>query len=287
MKEVDAAVIPVAGLGTRMLPMTKALPKELLPLPAKYRDNTVLIPILHLIFLKLYEAGIRKYILVISRNKESIKNYFSIDYDYLTFLRSKGNRELETEILEEFYNLLEDIDLITIYQEEPRGFGDAVFRAKNYIDGNFIIHPGDDYIIDIGDTNYILDLYRFWRKFNADISFYVEEVEDPRHYGVITGYEITDGIYHVSDLMEKPDIPPTNLAITAIYIATKDLLDEMEMIDKEKRGWELIDAVKNLLMRNYKVIAIKIDNELRIDVGRPVEYIKSIEKSGRYPIIIK
>jgi len=286
MKESATAVIPVAGLGTRMLPLTKALPKELLPLPVEYRGRTVLIPLLHLILIRLYNAGIRKYVVVLSRNKESIKNYLTPDHEYLKYLREVEGKNFEADLMEEYYKMLDNIRITYVYQLEPRGFGDAILQAKKYIEGDFIIHPGDDFIIDVEGENYIERLFKTRDKYDADIALYIEEVTDPRHYGVIIGSKIGTNIYEVEDLVEKPEKPPSNLAITAIYLTKMDIMSEMETLKNLGAKWELVDAVRNLLRRGYKIVAVKIDNRYRIDVGRPSEYIKSIEKTLKNPIKI-
>ncbi len=286
MKESTTAVIPVAGLGTRMLPLTKALPKEMLPLPVEYKGKTVLIPLLHLIMVRLYQAGIKRYIVVLSKDKESIKNYLTPDYEYVKYLREIENKCFEADLLENYYKLLDEIDITYVYQTKPMGFGDAVYQSREYIEGDFIIHPGDDFIIDTGDENYIVRLSKTRERYGADIALYIEEVEDPRHYGVINGRQIDEDVYIVEDLIEKPDKPPSNLAITAIYLTKRDILDEMEKLKSSGDKWELVDAVKNLLIKGYKIIAIKIDDIYRIDVGRPLEYIRSIEKTLKNPIRI-
>ncbi|HIQ13062.1 MAG TPA: hypothetical protein EYH44_01545 [Thermoprotei archaeon] len=274
------SIIPVAGLGIRMMPTTKVIPKELLPIPVEYKGRMVLIPLLHLILLKLYQAGIRDYVIVLSRNKEIIKNYLTIDYSFIEFLRKSENKEFEAHIFENFYKVLSNINITFKYQDIPRGFGDAIYQAKEYIRNDFIIHPGDDFIIDDErDKNYIEKLIAIKKKFNSDLVFYVEEVVDPRHYGVIIGREIERNIYRVDNLIEKPTTPTSNLAITAIYVMTKDLLDEMNYLRNMGVEWELIDAINRLLKKGYTAYAIKINESCRIDVGRPIEYIKSIEKA--------
>ncbi len=286
MKSPLSAVIPVAGLGTRMLPLTKALPKEMLPLPVLYKSRTVLVPLLHLIILKLHQSGVKRYIIVLSKEKEPIKNYLTTDYEYVRYLKEVEEKSFEAELLEKFYRLLDGVEITYVYQGEPRGFGDAVYHAREYIEDDFIIHPGDDFIIDTSSENYIDRLFNVRERYDADIAVYIEEVEDPRHYGVIRGYQIDIDIYYVEDLIEKPDKPPSNLAITAIYLTKKDILDEMDNLKTSGKKWELVDAVKNLLDKGYKAVAIKIDNQYRIDVGRPSEYIRSIEKTLKNPIII-
>lgn len=279
-------VIPVAGLGIRMMPSTKVIPKELLPIPVEYKERIILIPILHLILLKLYQAGIRTFIIILSNNKEIIRDYLTIDYSFIEHLREQENKEFEAQIFEDYYDVLSNIHITFEYQEDPRGFGDAIYQAKKYIQDDFIIHPGDDFIIDEGDKNYIEKLLAIKKRFNSDIVFYIEEVADPRHYGVIIGREIEKDVYRVEDMVEKPTHYTSNLAITAIYLMTRDLLNEMDYLKNIGVEWELIDAVKRLLDKGYTAHAIKIHGDSRIDVGRPTEYVKSIEKALRKNIRI-
>ncbi len=279
MKNDIPAVIPVAGLGTRMLPLTKIIPKELLPLPIYYKGVLKLIPILQLIFMKLYEAGIRNYYFIVSRDKEAIVKYLTPDWRYVEELKSKMNKDLESELLENFYKIISESKIKFLYQDKPSGFGPAVYLAREFIESNFIIHPGDDFIIDVKDSNYITRLIDSKEAYNADITLYVERVEDPRHYGVIKGEKIDSNIYEVFDLIEKPKDPPTNLAITAIYLMDVDVFTAMDILSRTSRAWELVDSVRYLMNnKGKKVIAVEIDNEKRIDVGRASEYLKSILK---------
>ena len=272
------AVVPVAGLGTRMLPMSMAIPKEMIPLPVSYRGRIKLVPILHLIYLKLFQAGVTTFYLVISRDKEAIIKYFTPDWEYIERLENIYGKYEEAELLRKLYDTLAKTHIEFIYQEEARGFGPAVYQAREYIESDFIIHPGDDYIIDDEGSNYISRLISYRERFNADVILYVERVDDPRHYGVIKGDEIEEGIYLVTDLVEKPKKPPSDLAITAIYLIDREVLSVMEGLSNKRRSWELVDAVQILLKRGKKVIAVEIENKRRVDVGRPEEYLNSISK---------
>ncbi|HID40780.1 MAG TPA: hypothetical protein EYP33_01340, partial [Pyrodictium sp.] len=118
---IDTAVIPVAGLGTRMLPATKEQPKEMLPVPMRNsRHGLVFKPFLQLVFEQLYDAGIRRFIFVVGRGKRSIEDHFTPDWGYAHYLEQRGKKR-EAELLYEFYQRLEDSTLVWVNQPEPRG----------------------------------------------------------------------------------------------------------------------------------------------------------------------
>jgi len=269
---IDTAVLPIAGIGTRMTPLTKAVPKELLPLPTRYGDRITVVPIIHAIISKLYNADLRHLVLVSSPRKTSIERYLSRDEELLRKLYSEGKTG-EAEILEELHKMLDEIEITKVYQEAPRGFGPAVYLAKEYVDSDFIIHTGDDYILDREGDNYVSRLIDVAEDYRAQLSTYVEKVEDPRHYGVISGEEVDTGKYLIRDIVEKPPNPPSNLAVIAIYRAPQELFSYMARYEERGERWELVDPIRDMIRDQARGVAIEISGEDRIDVGRPETYI--------------
>ncbi len=267
--DAPTAVIPVAGLGTRMIPATIAVPKEALPLPRIFKGVPALYPMIYLVIERLYEAGVKNYVVVLSREKEVIKDMLTPDYTLLERVLNE-RKELQAEILRNIYRVLEDIEVTYVYQEKPEGFGAAVKLASKYVDGDFIVHTGDDYIAC--EENYINLLLQTRAKLNADIVTFVERVENPHHYGVIKAEEAGKGIYRVTDIVEKPEDPPSNMAVIAIYYMSREIWRYIEQVSMEP-GWELTDAVKTALEEGLSMYAIEVLKEDRIDVGRPETYI--------------
>ncbi len=272
------SILPIAGMGTRMAPLSKAVPKELLPLPLYKNGEMILIPIIHLIFKVMFKAGIRDYVFVLSKNKDIIKSYFTIDDEYLDLLRTSG-KKLQIEVLDELRKMVDNSRIRYVYQDEPKGFGDAVYLASKQIKTDVIIHPGDDYLLYT--ENYITRMINAKNEVNADIITFVEEVDDPRHYGVIKGVRISDDIYRVLEIYEKPSKPPSKMAVVAIYYLDNSMLKYVEKA-AEKGMWEFTDAISYAIQDGAKVYALKIDHDIRVDVGRPETYLESLFKTRNH-----
>ena len=211
------AVIPAAGLGTRLLPATKEQPKEMLPLFARSRGGReCLKPIVQLIFEQLYELGLREFYFIVGRGKRAIEDHFTPHQDYL-FALEGGKGDIIDE-LREFYLKIEDSSIVWINQPKPLGFGDAIAKVAPFIGGeNILVHAGDTYIIS-DKNSHLKNLMRVFDEMNADAIFPIRRVEDPRQYGVAETEEFGEGIFRVMRVIEKPKEPATDLAIMPIYI---------------------------------------------------------------------
>ena len=144
---VEKVVVTAAGLGTRLLPITKEIPKEMLPLPIKEGGEVVFKPMLQAIFEQLYEFGFRNFCFVVGRGKRTVEDYFTPDYEFLRYLRSKG-KEKSAKLLEDFYEKISTSSVVFVNQPEPLGFGDAVYRAKPFVGSDsFLLHAGDDLVV--------------------------------------------------------------------------------------------------------------------------------------------
>ena len=270
---VDRAVITAAGLGTRLLTATKELPKEMLPVFHRVNDTLYVKPTLQIIFEYLYDAGIREFIFIVSRGKRAIEDHFNADWDLYEYLKSRGKTEL-AGLLKDFYMKIEDSLIVFINQYRPLGFGDAVLRAEPLIKtGPFLLHAGDDLVVSRGN-DHIDRLRKVYDEYDCDAVFLVEEVPDPRNYGVITGRMVSDDVIRVENIVEKPKVPPSNLAIVAIYIFNESIFRALKSTPLSPAGeLYLSDAIKRLVMDGYKVYAVKLrDNEFRLDVGTPENY---------------
>jgi UTP--glucose-1-phosphate uridylyltransferase len=139
-------VIPAAGLGTRLLPATKAQPKEMLPLFVHVGGQTMLKPLLHVVFERLYEEGFREFCFITGRGKRAIEDYFTTDNGAVKALGKSGGGVVAREMMR-FYRMVDKAQIVWLNQPEPRGFGDAVHRAYAFTgDEPFLLHNGDTYI---------------------------------------------------------------------------------------------------------------------------------------------
>ncbi len=275
------AVIPAAGLGTRLLPITKELPKEMLPVNALTRKGEpCLKPMLQAVFEQLYSVGFREFAFIVGRGKRAIEDHFSPDEDFIQNLESKNKKDF-TEELQEFYKKIDNSNIIFINQPKPKGFGDAVGRAALFT-GNekFLMQAGDDLIIS-KNNNHLKRATGTFEEYDADTLFLVEEVPDPRKYGVITGKEVKPGTFRVTNIVEKPEKPPSNLAIVAIYIFKPIIYKAIKKVEPDRNGEiQLSDALKLLINWNCKVYGLKLKlNERRIDIGTAESYIEMLKST--------
>jgi UTP--glucose-1-phosphate uridylyltransferase len=273
------AVIPAAGLGTRLLPITKELPKEMLPIVALMKNGQpCLKPMLQIIFEQLYDVGFREFAFIVGRGKRAIEDHFLSDEDFIRHLKNKNKKDLAQE-LQEFYDKINDSNLVFVNQPKPKGFGDAVARASLFT-GNekFLMQAGDDLIMS-KNNNHLKRATRTFEKYDADTLFLVEEVPDPRNYGVITGKEIKPSIFQVTNIVEKPKKPSSNLAIVALYIFKPIIYKAISKVKPDKNGEiQLADALKMLVEWNCKVYGLKLSpTERRVDIGTAESYLAMLK----------
>jgi UTP--glucose-1-phosphate uridylyltransferase len=268
------AVIPAAGLGTRLLPITKEFPKEMLPIAAQMKNGQLCLkPMLQTIFEQLYDVGFREYAFIVGRGKRAIEDHFSPDEDFIQYLKNKNKKDVAEE-LQEFYNKINNSKILFINQPKPKGFGDAVARASIFT-GNeqFLMQAGDDLIIS-KNNNHLKKSIKTFENYDADVLFLLEEAPDPRNYGVITGKEIKRNLFQVTNIIEKPKKPPSNLAIVALYIFKPIIYKAISEVKPDKNGEiQLTDAFKLLVEWNCKVYGLKLDpTERRVDIGTAKSY---------------
>lgn len=273
------AVIPAAGLGTRLLPITKELPKEMLPIVALMKNRQpCLKPMLQAIFEQLYDVGLREFAFIVGRGKRAIEDHFSPDEDFIKYLRSKKRNDL-AEDLQDFYNRINNSKIIFINQPKPKGFGDAVARAHIFT-GNekFLMQAGDDLILS-KNNNHLKKAAKTFENHGADTLFLLEEVPDPRNYGVITGIEKEPNLFQITNIVEKPKKPPSNLAIVALYFFKPIIYKAISEVKPDKNGEiQLADALKLLVEWKCKVYGLKLKStEKRIDIGTAESYVAMLK----------
>jgi len=220
------AVFPVAGFGTRFLPASKAIPKELLPIVDK--------PAVQYVVEEAVAAGVSTAIFVTAEGKSAIEDHFDRNLRLEAFLAERG----KTDLLEVVRQVGSMVQVVAVRQKEALGLGHAVLQAAPVL-GNepFAVLLGDDVIV--GDTPAIARLVEIHASTGAPVIAVMEVPrEDIRHYGCISGEPVADGVWRVRDLVEKPapERAPSNLAIIGRYVLTPAVLDSLAATGRDGSG---------------------------------------------------
>ncbi len=264
-------VITAAGKGTRLLPFTKEMPKEMMPIFSNtFTNKKVVLPLLQYIYEQLYSMNFRDYCFVVGREKRSIEDHFTPHEAYLKELSGDYKKNMK-----KFYEKLEKSHLVWINQNRPLGFGDAVKRAERYVgEGDFIVHAGD--VTILSNTKHpILRLIETSKK-NPDVKAILlcKEIKDFQRYGVPTVSKISSNLFSVNEVVEKPQKPKSNLGILPLYYFKSDIFSSLKKIKPGKgKEFQLTDAIQNLIDEKEKVLAISLNkNEEEVDVGTVESY---------------
>lgn len=288
-KTINKIIIPAAGLGTRMLPFTKEQPKEMLPIYYKGMSGEILAkPIIQCIFEQVFDIGIRNFCFIIGRSKRIIEDHFTIDYTFLKLLK-KRNAKIYYSELKIFYNKIEQSNIYWINQHIPKGFGHAVLQGEAFIgNDSFIVHAGDVCIFSKA-THPLQRMLKLYNKYHNEVDAIllvkrIKDVDLLKQHGIIIPDNIiindiySDNIFPVKDLVEKPEKPPSELAIMPIYIFKPTIFRMLKEIKTDRRGeLQLTDAIQRLVKQGGNVYALLMsDDDIRVDVGMPTIYTQSI-----------
>jgi len=269
-------VLTVAGLGTRLLPLTKELPKEMLPIYVKSKNqNLVLKPILQVIFESLYQYKIRDFCFIVGRTKRAVEDHFTPDFDLVKFLKKEKKGNLAKE-LEDFFKKLDNSNILFTYQPKPIGFGDAIECGKKFVGNDyFLLHAGDDIVIS-KNNDHLKRLETNFKKYNAEIACLIEKVENPSQYGVVNGPILERGIIEIKEMQEKPKKPKSKYAIIALYIFKPSIFQYLAQAKKKSHPEKQLAQAFNIAMKKKKKVigVILKKNERRIDIGTPESYAK-------------
>ena len=264
-------VITAAGKGTRLLPFTKEMPKEMMPIFSNvFTNNRVVLPLLQYIYEQLYSMNFRDYCFVVGREKRSIEDHFTPHETYLRDLAGDYKK-----IMTKFYQKLEKSHLVWINQNKPLGFGDAVRRAERYVGKeDFIVHAGDVAILS-KNKHPVLRLMETAKK-NPDAKAILlcKKVIDSKRYGVPTVNKLSNNLFIVKEVVEKPKKPKSEFGILPLYYFKSDIFSSLKKIKLGKgKEFQLTDAIQNLLQEKQKVLAIILNkNEEEVDVGTVESY---------------
>lgn len=278
-------ILPSAGLGTRLLPATKEQPKEMLSLFLRGHDNQICMkPLLQMVYEQLYDAGFKEFCFVVGKGKRIIEDHFTPDWGYVELLHENEKKEFARE-LDAFYSRIEDSAIVWVNQPEPKGFGDAVLKARSFASNDqILVHAGDTYVIS-EDYDHLRRLMEVHNQFDSEATLVLQEVENPRKYGVVEIEETpSDEVYKVENAIEKPEEPPTNLAIMPIYIFEPSIFDALERTPLGKENeLQLTDGFVKLIEEGKNVRAIKLkSDEVRWDIGTSETYWEALAHSHRF-----
>jgi UTP--glucose-1-phosphate uridylyltransferase len=267
MKKIRKAVIPAAGYGTRFLPVTKAMPKEMLPIVDK--------PVIQYVVEELVEAGIEQIIIVTGWHKRAIEDHFDRHLELEYKLKESG----KLEQLEQIKKLSEMAEFVYVRQKQQRGNGDAILTAKNIVgDEPFIVFWGDDFIS--AEPSRARQLIEAYNKYETTIlgGVRTNDPEDAKKYGFAKGLEMADGAIKIEELIEKPGVGkmPSNLAIVSGQVYTSEIFGALESVVVPE-GEELvyIDGVNKLREDGRDAYAVEIKNGKYYDCGNVEQYLKT------------
>ena len=263
---VTKAVIPAAGLGTRVLPATKAQPKEMLVIVDK--------PSLQYIVEELVESGIKDIIIVTGRNKNSIEDHFDHSYELEDTLK-KNNKNILLEKVEDISSMA---NICYVRQNHPKGLGHAILKAKSFV-GNepFVIALGDDIVYnDVPVAKQLIDSYS---KYGSSIVGCQEVKEsDVSKYGIVKPLlSLDEKTVEMEDFIEKPSVDeaPSKLACLGRYLLTPKIFDYLEKTEPGKCGEiQLTDAIVAMMKDGEKVLAYNFEGK-RYDIGNKFGLLKA------------
>ena len=276
---INSAIIPAAGLGTRLLTYAKESPKEMVPLFYSFKNKMVLLPLIERIFLQLYDAGIRNFCFIVGKKKRLVEDHFTPDNDYLRILNSQKDRPFRL-MIKDLHKKIENSKIMWINQNTPKGFGAAVLMAKESM-GNkpFLVHTGDAFIR--GNHQHISKLIQSYDEQNPDFMIYLTEINNPKEYGVAEATLLKKGILQVNKVEEKPKQPKSNFALMPLYAFNSKLFSALEKTRPGLRNEiQLTDGIQHLIENNGNVQAIKFRNPNDcIDIGTPTNYFRALKIS--------
>lgn len=267
--DISVAVIPVAGVGTRLLPATKSQPKEMLPVGRK--------PVVQYVVEELSEAGLKTIVFITGRGKTSIENHFDRDAELLRLLK-KNHRD---DLLKELEYEQSDVEFFYTRQKEQKGLADAVRCARSFTGNSpFVVALGDSIISGNSPRPLVRRLIDCYREKNCSAVIAFEEVphEEVYQYGVAKPKEEGE-LFEVEELVEKPspEEAPSNLAIAARYVLSPAVYEAIERTPPGKGNEiQLTDSIRILLQSGHKVYGVRLTpSEKRYDIGNFNSYFKS------------
>ncbi len=282
MKEINIAVVPVAGLGTRLLPATKSQPKEMLPVGRK--------PVVQYVVEELARVGMERVLFITGPGKTSIENHFDLNGELIQMLRETGKEDL----LAEFEYERTPVQYFYTRQRQLLGLGHAVLCAQPFVgDQPFVVALGDSIIGMNAQSDIVRRMTQCFTDKQADAVIAFEQVlpNEVTNYGIAKPKK-TDDIFELDDVIEKPTVAeaPSDLAIAARYVFSSSIFDALQRTRAGKGGEiQLTDAIRLIIRNGGKVYGMKLRRgERRYDIGNFdsyfcafVEFALADEKHGQ------
>ncbi|KEA46098.1 UTP--glucose-1-phosphate uridylyltransferase GalU [Campylobacter mucosalis] len=255
---IQTCLFPAAGYGTRFLPATKSLPKEMLPILTK--------PLIHYGVDEALEAGMDSMAFVTGRGKRALEDYFDISYELEHQIAGTSKEPL----LDEIRTLMQRCKFSFTRQNEMRGLGHAIYSGKTLVrDEAFGVILADDLCVNENGEGVLSQMMKIYERYRCSVVAVMEvPKEQVKSYGVVSGNEISSDLIMIDDMVEKPDPAeaPTNLAIIGRYILTPDIFDILETTKPGKNGEiQITDALKTQAKQGM-VLAYKFKGR-RFDCG--------------------
>lgn len=254
---ITKCLFPAAGYGTRFLPATKAMPKEMLPILTK--------PLIQYGVEEAYEAGCNVMAIITGRGKRAITDHFDISYELEHQIKGTSKEEL----LNDIRSLIDTCTFTYTRQNEMKGLGDAIYKGRVLVGEQdpFCVILADDLCVNPEGDGVMAQMVKLYKKYRCSIVAIMEVPQDQVYkYGVIAGREIEEGIFLIDDMVEKPDNDkaPSNLAIIGRYILTPDIFEIIEKTEPGKNGeLQITDALltqaKNGMVIGYKFKGRRFD----------------------------
>jgi len=268
---VDIAVVPVAGLGTRLLPATKSQPKEMLPVGRK--------PVVQYVFEELTAAGLRRILFVTGPGKTSIENHFDINEELVQMLREKGREELLAALAFE----RAPVHYFYTRQRQALGLGHAVLSARAFVGHDpFVVALGDSIIGLERQSDIVRRMSEAFEAHGAAAVIALEDVprDQVRHYGIVkVRREVAGGLFELDDVVEKPSAAeaPSTLAIAARYVLSPAIFEALARTAPGVGGEiQLTDAIRRLMSEGGRVYGMALGpEERRFDIGNFDAYFRA------------
>jgi len=253
--KVKKAVIPAAGFGTRMLPITKAQPKEMVPVVHK--------PVIQYVVEEAYNSGIKDILIITGKSKRAIEDHFD-----------KIDIPKKDKYIEELDKILNEIDIFFVRQKSQKGLGDAVSYAGSFVDDEpFALLLGDNITIP-SCTSMLINVFKKYRSSILAVEKLPEE-RIPLH-GIIKGLEIEKGIFKIEEIIEKPSIEsaPSNIGTLGRYILAPEIFDYLKKVKPGFGGEiQLTDAIRE--MSKHMAVYASVYDGKRFDIGNKLEWLKA------------
>lgn len=288
MKKITKVVIPAAGFGTRFLPQTKAMPKEMLPVVDK--------PVIQYVVEEAIDSKVENIIIVTGSNKRAIEDHFDVPSEDLVKNLIQGKKE---HLLKEIQRISNMANFIYIRQKGPYGNGTPVLTAEPAIeDEPFAVLWGDEFIYSKPPR--LAQMIKVYEKFGGIVisGVKIENKQDLRRYGIADLSHVENNVYKINKIVEKPepDLAPSNIATHGGYILPPEIFAALKKVQPGRGGeiW-LVDAINQLKKEGVPVYTVVIENGKYYDTGDKFEYLKTViefaleheEMNGEFKSFIK